>query len=84
MGVERYVVTRGAVRELAEMLGVRRGVRSVPVLRFVRRRDAERYLEMYGIDLERSTYRCVVCGARITRDNVGMLVSDGERAIFGL
>ena len=54
----------------------------VPVIRFARRTEVEKYLKMYNIDLDSGEYRCAVCGERVTRENVGMLVSDGSKVIL--
>ena len=53
--------------------------RVVPFISFARRSDVDKYLEKYKLDLEAREYKCIVCGARITRENIGMIISDGGR-----
>ena len=46
----------------------------VPVLSFVRRRDARAHLLKLRIDLRSEERFCVFCGSRVTEENIGALI----------
>ena len=51
--------------------------KALPLISFARRSEVDKYLRMYKIDLESVEYRCAVCGEVITRDNIGIIISNG-------
>jgi len=54
----------------------------LPILSFVDKEKAKAYLRDYGIDLERDNRYCYICNARITYENLGFFIVDGDRVLF--
>jgi len=53
----------------------------IPVITFAMRSEVEKYLSEYNIDLNREEYKCIVCGERVTKDNIGLLANNNEKTI---
>lgn len=48
--------------------------KSIPLITFTKRDRVDNYLKEYNIDLDKGDYRCMVCGERVTKKNLGILI----------
>lgn len=55
----------------------------IPVIKFARKTDINKYLKLYKIDLEKFHYKCLICGRRITKSSdIGTIISNGEKILI--
>jgi len=51
----------------------------IPAITFARKADVKKYLKAFNLDLDREEHKCAICGRKITPNNIGIIVSDGEK-----
>jgi len=55
----------------------------IPLIRFARRSEVNKYLKLYDIDLKNENYTCAICGKRIIReDEIEMIINKNGRIIL--
>ena len=52
-----------------------------PVINFSPRANIKQYLKNITLTLSKKTYKCIICGIRISEDNIGMILSDGKKLL---
>jgi len=52
--------------------------RIIPKITFARRDEVKKYLDKFGLDLDKGDYKCVICGERVTSENVGIIVNGSK------
>ena len=56
--------------------------RILPILSFIDKESVDRYLNKYGVDLNRDIVHCQFCNVRITHENIGIFMVSENKLIF--